>query len=64
MFLIKNAKLYIGARESQKTKDALARLKEETGKEAILLPLDLGDLHSVRKSAETFLRYGVHSSLA
>ncbi|PVF97112.1 NAD(P)-binding protein [Serendipita vermifera] len=55
MFLIKNAKLYIGARDSQKTKDALARLKEETGKEAILLPLDLGDLHGVRKSAESFL---------
>ncbi|PVF97113.1 NAD(P)-binding protein [Serendipita vermifera] len=55
MFLLKNAKLYIGARDSQKTKDALAQLKEETGREPIHLPLELEDLHAVRKAAETFL---------
>jgi retinol dehydrogenase-12 len=56
MLLLKNAKVYVGARDSQKTKDALKQLKEETGREPFHLPLDLSDLHAVRKSAETFLR--------
>lgn len=56
MMLEKNAKVYIAARDSPKSQDALKRLKEETGKEAYLLPLDLSDLHQVRKAAEDFLR--------
>jgi len=34
---------------------AIAALKQETGKEAIFLPLDLSDLASVRRGAEEFL---------
>jgi retinol dehydrogenase-12 len=56
MMLLKNAKVYIGARNTDKSKDALKRLKDETGKEAFLIPLDLSDLHQVRKAAEDFLR--------
>jgi len=55
MLLEKNAKVYVAARESQKSSDAIKKLKEETGKEAIHLPLDLTDLHNVRKAAEIFL---------
>ena len=56
MMLEKNAKVYIGARDSTKTQDALKQLKEETGKDAFLIPLDLSDLHQVRKASEDFLR--------
>ncbi|KIM19728.1 hypothetical protein M408DRAFT_30977 [Serendipita vermifera MAFF 305830] len=53
--LRKNAKVYIGARDSGKSRDAIRQLKEETGKEATLIPLDLSDLRQVRKAAEDFL---------
>jgi NAD(P)-dependent dehydrogenase (short-subunit alcohol dehydrogenase family) len=53
--LEKNAKVYIGARDSQKSHNAIKALKEETGREPILIPLDLSDLHNVRKAAEIFL---------
>jgi len=52
--LVKNAKVYAACRSPEKAKDAIERLKSETGKEAIFLQLDLGDLHSVRKSAQEF----------
>ncbi|KIM25452.1 hypothetical protein M408DRAFT_331199 [Serendipita vermifera MAFF 305830] len=54
--LRKNAKVYVGARDSDKSRDAIKRLKEETGKDPILIPLDLSDLHQVRKAAELFLQ--------
>lgn len=54
--LNKNAKVYVGARDSDKSRDAIKQLKEETGKDAILISLDLSDLHQVRKAAEEFLR--------
>ncbi|KAG8812848.1 hypothetical protein FRC17_001792, partial [Serendipita sp. 399] len=51
-----DAKIYMMSRDSQKSHDAIKRLKEETGKDTIeLIPLDLSDLQSVRKAAETFL---------
>lgn len=60
--LVKNAKVYIASRQSQKSLDAVEALKKETGKETItLIPLDLSDLHSVRKSAEDLLRFVVIS---
>ena len=34
-------------------------MRKETGKEAIFLKLDLGDLNSVKASAEEFLRYAL-----
>ncbi|KAG8805922.1 hypothetical protein FRC19_007568 [Serendipita sp. 401] len=53
-----DAKVYMMARDSQKSHDAIKRMKQETGKEAIeLIPLDLADLRGVRKAAEIFLRY-------
>lgn len=47
----------MGARDSEKSRAAIQHLKEETGKDAFLVPLDLSDLHQVRKAAEEFLRY-------
>jgi NAD(P)-dependent dehydrogenase (short-subunit alcohol dehydrogenase family) len=53
--LIHNAKVYLAARTPAKANAAIADLKNETGKEAIFLQLDLADLTAVRKSAEEFL---------
>ncbi|KAJ7455112.1 NAD-P-binding protein [Mycena latifolia] len=53
--LLKNAKVYLAARSPEKAADAIKRLEEETNKTAIFLQLDLADLPSVRKAAETFL---------
>ncbi|KAH9970071.1 NAD-P-binding protein [Russula compacta] len=50
-----NAKVYLAARTATKANAAIADLKNETGKEAIFLQLDLADLSSVRKAAEEFL---------
>lgn len=50
-----NAKVYLAARTATKANAAIADLKNETGKEAIFLQLDLADLTAVRKSAEEFL---------
>jgi retinol dehydrogenase-12 len=46
----------MAARNSQKTTDAIKRLKEETGRDVTLIPVDFADLHSVRAAAEQFLR--------
>ena len=50
-----NAKVYLAARSVTKARAAIADLRNETGKEAIFLQLDLSDLLAVRKSAEEFL---------
>jgi len=50
-----NAKVYLAARSAQNANAAIADLKDETGKEAIFLPLDLADIPAVRKSAQEFL---------
>jgi len=49
-----NAKVYIGARSEDKAKSAITELKEQTGKEAIFLKLDLADLKSVKASVKEF----------
>lgn len=46
----------MASRSKQKAEAAIAELKEDTGKEAIFLELDLGSLASVRKAADEFLR--------
>ena len=51
-----NAKVYIAVRSEEKAKSAIAELKEQTGKEAIFLKLDLADLKAVKSSAEEFIR--------
>ncbi|KAJ6611336.1 NAD-P-binding protein [Mycena sp. CBHHK59/15] len=53
--LLKNAKVYFAARSPGKAAAAIKRLEEETKKSATFLQLDLADLPSVRKAAETFL---------
>ncbi|KAJ7066553.1 hypothetical protein C8F01DRAFT_1123677 [Mycena amicta] len=50
-----NAKVYMAARSQEKAEAAIAELKQLTGKEAIYLKLDLGDLKSVKAAAEEFL---------
>lgn len=50
-----NAKVYLAARNATKGNAAIEELKNETGKEAIFLQLDLADLPAVRKSAVEFL---------
>ncbi len=50
-----NAKVYLAARTATKANAAIADLKNDTGKEAIFLQLDLADITAVRKSAEEFL---------
>ncbi|KAJ7679478.1 NAD-P-binding protein [Mycena polygramma] len=53
--LLKNAKVYLAARSPEKAAAAIKRLEGETKKTATFLQLDLADLPSVRKAAETFL---------
>ncbi|PPQ73153.1 hypothetical protein CVT26_014819 [Gymnopilus dilepis] len=53
--LAHNAKVYIAARNKEKTEPVIQKLKEETKNEPIFLKLDLGDLKSIKASAEEFL---------
>ncbi|KAK0187801.1 hypothetical protein F5146DRAFT_1113027 [Armillaria mellea] len=53
--LPRNAKVYIASRNAKKTGDAIDKLREDTGKDAIFLPLDLASLKSIRAAAEQFL---------
>jgi retinol dehydrogenase 12 len=55
VLLTHNAKVYLAARSATKANAAIAELKDQTGKEAIFLQLDLSDISSVRKSAKEFL---------
>jgi retinol dehydrogenase-12 len=47
----------MASRSASRSQKAIAELKEQTGKEAVFLPLDLGNLASVRNAAEEFMRY-------
>ncbi|KDE03198.1 hypothetical protein MVLG_06289 [Microbotryum lychnidis-dioicae p1A1 Lamole] len=53
--LKKNAKVYLAARSQDKAEKAIASLRQDTGREAIFLKLNLGDLASIKPSAEEFL---------
>ncbi|KAJ8591108.1 NAD(P)-binding protein [Rhizopogon salebrosus TDB-379] len=53
--LAHNAKVYVAARSQEKVEAAIKDLKNSTGKEAIFLKLDLGDLKSVKAAAEEYL---------
>lgn len=55
--LIRNAKVYMAARNEQKALLAIEELKAETGQEAIWLPLDLASLKTVKAAAEEFMRF-------
>jgi len=52
--LPKNARVYMASRSREKAEAAIQRLKEETGKEALFLELDLADKAAVRRAAEEF----------
>ncbi|KAF7308854.1 hypothetical protein MKEN_01085300 [Mycena kentingensis (nom. inval.)] len=49
-----NAKVYMASRSDSKAQEAIAELKKLTGKEAIFLKLDLGDLKAVGAAAAEF----------
>ncbi|KAG6888161.1 hypothetical protein C0995_010172 [Termitomyces sp. Mi166 len=53
--LIHNAKVYMASRNVANGKAAIEELKKDTGKEALLLELDLASLTSVRRAAAEFL---------
>ncbi|KAJ7278985.1 NAD(P)-binding protein [Mycena rebaudengoi] len=53
--LIKDATVYMAARSEEKAMEATRNLEQETKKRAMFLQLDLADLASVRKAAESFL---------
>ncbi|KAJ7759257.1 hypothetical protein B0H16DRAFT_1819836 [Mycena metata] len=50
-----NAKVYMASRSQLKAEEAIKELKDQTGKDALFLQLDLGDLKSVKASAVEFL---------
>ncbi|GJJ12802.1 hypothetical protein Clacol_007047 [Clathrus columnatus] len=55
VFLSRNAQVYIASRSQERTMEAINKLKEETGKEALFIQLDVADLKSVRKAADETL---------
>lgn len=46
----------MASRSRSKAEAAIADLEKETGKKAIFLEIDLADLASVKRAAETFQR--------
>ncbi|KAJ7823018.1 hypothetical protein B0H13DRAFT_2215759 [Mycena leptocephala] len=50
-----NAKVYMASRSQTKAEAAIKELKEQTGKDALFLKLDLGDLKTIKISAAEFL---------
>ena len=46
----------MACRNAQNAQQVLEELKQETGKEALFLELDLSSLRSVRQAAEEFLK--------
>ena len=58
--LVHNAKVYLAARNAGKAQAVIHALREETGKEAIFMMLDLASLESVRMAADGFLRCVVY----
>ena len=50
-----NGKVYLAARNRTKAEAAIANLRDETGRSAIFLELDLASLASVKRAADEFL---------
>ncbi|KAJ8515180.1 hypothetical protein ONZ45_g7374 [Pleurotus djamor] len=53
--LAHNATVYMASRSEERARGAIADLKADTGKDALFLHLDLGNLASVRAAAAEFL---------
>jgi retinol dehydrogenase-12 len=51
-----NAKVYIAARNKTKTEEAIEDLRQQTGRQAVFLQLDLADMKAVKAAAEELLR--------
>ncbi|KAJ7021752.1 NAD(P)-binding protein [Mycena alexandri] len=56
ILLLHNAKMYLACRSRVKGEAAITALEAETGKHAILLPLDLARLDSIKAAAAEFQR--------
>ncbi|KAJ7102697.1 NAD(P)-binding protein [Mycena epipterygia] len=56
VLLLRNAKVYVVCRSISKGEAAIAALEKQTGKVAILLPLDLASLDSIKQAAAEFRR--------
>ncbi|KAJ7457986.1 NAD(P)-binding protein [Mycena galericulata] len=56
VLLLHNAKVYIACRSISRGEATIKMLKHETGKEAILLPLDLSSFDSIKQAATEFRR--------
>ena len=50
--LLKNAKVYMASRSKERAEEAIARLKVETGNNAIFLQLDLASWDSVKRASD------------
>jgi retinol dehydrogenase-12 len=48
--------VYIAARNKTKTEEAIEDLRQQTGRQAVFLQLDLADMKAVKAAAEEFLR--------
>ncbi|KAI0821738.1 NAD-P-binding protein [Trametes gibbosa] len=54
--LVHNAKIYIAGRNPHKVSEAIQDLREQTGKEALFLQLDLADLQSIKGAVSEYLK--------
>ncbi|EEB94340.1 hypothetical protein MPER_06860, partial [Moniliophthora perniciosa FA553] len=54
--LAHNAKVYLAARSRKNAEEAIKEIKDQIGKEAIFIELDLADLKSIKACAEEFSR--------
>ena len=50
--LLNNAKVYMASRSKERAEEAIARLKVETGNNAIFLQLDLASWDSVKRASD------------
>ena len=56
MLLEHNAKVYLAGRGKDKHDAVIEELRDQTGKTALYLPLDLADLRSVQSAAAEYQR--------
>lgn len=52
----KNAKVYAACRSRSNAEEAIDQLRQETGKEAIFLELDLANLKKIKQAVEVYTR--------
>ena len=52
----------MASRRRERAEEAIADLKQQTGRAAIFLALDLANLKQIKEAAEDFLRLSINSS--